>query len=65
MSVWSKLVRGHLAVLSESCSDEVIDFMLLESGLARDKHGEIQADSFADLNRYLDTLENYLGLLYR
>jgi signal transduction histidine kinase len=65
MSVWSKLVRGHLAALSESCSDEVIDFMLLESGLSRDKHGEIQADSFADLNRYLDTLENYLGLLYR
>ncbi|MFZ5602318.1 MAG: ATP-binding protein, partial [Pseudomonadota bacterium] len=65
MSVWSKLVRGHLAALSESCSDEVIDFMLMESGLARDKSGEIQADSFADLNRYLDTLENYLGLLYR
>lgn len=65
MSVWSKLVRGHLAALGESCSDEVIDFMLMESGLARDKHGEILADSFADLNRYLDTLENYLGLLYR
>lgn len=65
MSVWSRLVRGHLAALSESCSDEVIDFMLMESGLVRDKSGEIQADSFADLNRYLDTLENYLGLLYR
>jgi signal transduction histidine kinase len=65
MSVWSKLIQGHLTVLEESCSAEVIDFMLLESGLARDREGVIVADSFADLNRYLDTLENYLGLLYR
>lgn len=65
MSVWSKLIQGHLAVLEESCSPEVIDFMLLESGLTRDRQGVIVADSFADLNRYLDTLENYLGLLYR
>lgn len=65
MSVWSKLIQGHLAVLEESSSAEVIDFMLLESGLARDKQGMIVADSFSDLNRYLDTLENYLGLLYR
>src|SRR5690606_22634534 len=65
MSVWSKLIQGHLAVLEGSCSNEVIDFMLMESGLSRDKQGTIVADSFADLNRYLDTLENYLGLLYR
>jgi len=65
MSVWSKLIQGHLSVLESSCSNEVIDFMLLESGLSRDKQGVIVADSFADLNRYLDTLENYLGLLYR
>ncbi len=65
MSVWSKLIQGHLAVLEDSCSAEVIDFMLMESGLARDKQGRIVADSFSGLNRYLDTLENYLGLLYR
>ena len=65
MSVWSKLIRGHISVLEESCSVEVIDFMLIESGLGRDREGQVQADSFADLNRYLDTLENYLGLLYR
>lgn len=65
MSIWSKLIQGHLAMLEESCSPEVIDFMLLESGLSRDRNGIITADSFSDLSRYLDTLGNYLGLLYR
>lgn len=65
MSIWSKLIQGHLAMLEESCSAEVIDFMLLESGLSRDRNGDITADSFSDLSRYLDTLENYLGMLYR
>lgn len=65
MSVWSKLVHRHLAVLEQSCSDEVLHFMLLESGLKKDKSGKIEVDSFSGLNRYLDTLEQYLGVLYR
>lgn len=65
MSIWSKLVSSHVVILAESCSDEVIDFMLVESGLQRLDDGQVLVDSFADLNRYLDTLENYLGVLYR
>jgi signal transduction histidine kinase len=65
MSIWSKLVKSHLSILAESCSTEVIDFMLLESGLAKNSQGQVKVESIADLNRYLDTLENYLGVLYR
>ena len=53
---------GKSAILVEKFLEKIRH---IEYQLARDKHGEIQADSFADLNRYLDTLENYLGLLYR
>lgn len=65
MSIWSKLVKTHLKKLEESCSQEVIDFMLLESGLMRGADGLVKVESLADLARYLDTLENYLGVLYR
>ncbi|MCG8315092.1 MAG: ATP-binding protein [Pseudomonadales bacterium] len=64
-SVWSKLISEHLDLLAESCQPEVLDFMLSESGLLRDGNGFVEANSLADLNRYLDTLENYLGMLYR
>lgn len=64
-SVWSKLVSQHLDLLADSCQPDVIDFMLSESGLSRDGNGYVEAKSLADLNRYLDTLENYLGMLYR
>ena len=65
MSIWSKLVKTHLKKLEESCTSEVIDFMLLESGLSRTADGQVAVESIADLGRYLDTLENYLGVLYR
>ena len=65
MSIWSRLVSAHIRKLKETCSDEVIDFMLMESGLERDNTGSVQAHSLADLSSYLDTLENYLGVLYR
>ncbi len=65
MSIWSSLVSTHVKKLKETCEDEVIDFMLAESGLQRDSEGRVAADSLSDLSRYLDTLENYLGVLYR
>lgn len=65
VSVWSKLVSEHIDLLGESCDVDVIEFMLSESGLTRDAKGYVEASSLADLNRYLDTLENYLGMLYR
>ncbi len=52
-------------MLEDSCQPDVIDFMLSESGLTRDAQGAVAAKSLSDLNRYLDTLENYLGMLYR
>lgn len=65
MSIWSRLVKTHLKKLEESCSQEVIGFMLRESGLNRGTDGSVVVDSITDLSRYLDTLENYLGVLYR
>ena len=65
MSIWSKLVSTHLAALEESCGDDVIESMLMESGIKRDNDGNLVAESFTELNRYLDTLESYLGDLYR
>ena len=65
MSIWSRLVNAHVRKLKETCSDEVIDFMLLESALDRDEAGLVKVGTVADLSRYLDTLENYLGVLYR
>ncbi|MCG8668291.1 MAG: ATP-binding protein [Pseudomonadales bacterium] len=64
-TVWSKLITEHLDLLADSCEVDVIEFMLSESGLLRDKQGYVAAASIADLNSYLDTLENYLGMLYR
>ena len=65
MSIWSRLVKAHIKKLEETCTSEVIDFMLLESGLGRDDDGTVKVTSIGDLSRYLDTLENYLGVLYR
>lgn len=65
MSVWSSLVSNHLSILSESCSEEVLEFIVLESGLSRDAQGNVLVGSFAQVNRYLDVLGNYLGRLYR
>ena len=65
MSIWSRLVSAHIRKLKETCSDEVIDFMLMESGLEREGTEFVKVDSLTDLSRYLDTLENYLGVLYR
>ena len=39
--------------------------MLMESGLEREGTEFVKVDSLTDLSRYLDTLENYLGVLYR
>lgn len=65
MSIWSKLIARHLSVLGETCGADVIEFMLAESALAKDANGNVQAESLSELNRFLDTLENYLGVLYR
>ncbi|MDX1695110.1 MAG: ATP-binding protein [Ketobacteraceae bacterium] len=64
-SVWSKLISQHLQMLEESCQPDVINFMLSESGLARGRDGAVANASLADVSHYLDTLENYLGTLYR
>jgi signal transduction histidine kinase len=64
-SVWSNLISRHLRVLEESCQPDVIEFMLSESGMRLDKNGVVSAGSVMDLSSYLDTLENYLGVLYR
>ncbi len=64
-TIWSDLIKAHIGVLNSSCSPEVLDFMLQESGLIRDKSGTIMVDGLTDLMRYLDTLESYLGTLYR
>ena len=64
-SIWTKLIMAHMEVLTSSCSKEVLDFMLAESGLIKDKSGEVQVGGLGDLYRYLDTLESYLGMLYR
>lgn len=64
-SIWSDLIKAHIVVLKGSCSQEVLEFMLQESGLIKDKSGEIVAEGLTDLMRYLDTLESYLGTLYR
>ena len=64
-TLWSRLILAHMEVLKSSSSREVLDFMLAESGLIKDKSGEIQVEGFGGLYRYLDTLESYLGMLYR
>ncbi len=64
-SIWSDLIKAHMVVLKSSCSQEVLEFMLQESGVIKDKSGEIHANGLTDLMRYLDTLESYLGTLYR
>lgn len=65
MSIWSDLISNHLKSLKSSCTDDVMKFMLSEASLVRDEFGNVAANGLSDILNYLETLENYLGTLYR
>ena len=65
MSIWSELITSHLKTLKTTCTDDVLKFMLSEASLVKDKNGRVTANGLGDMYTYLETLENYLGTLYR
>jgi len=65
MTIWSELITNNLKSLYDSCSDDVLQFMLAEASLVQDENGAVIAESISDVFAYLETLENYLGTLYR
>ncbi|OUR90466.1 hypothetical protein A9Q81_18380 [Gammaproteobacteria bacterium 42_54_T18] len=65
MSIWSELITSHLKTLKTTCTDDVLKFMLSEASLVKDANGRVTANGLGDMYTYLETLENYLGTLYR
>ena len=65
MSIWSELITSHLKTLKATCTDDVLKFMLSEASLVKDENGRVTANGLGDMHIYLETLENYLGTLYR
>lgn len=65
MSIWSDLIRDHYLSLVRNYPSETVEEIRLRAQLDIKQNGENTANSLADLNFYLASLEEYLGLLYR
>ena len=65
MSLWSDLIRDHYESLSRNYDPEIVQEVIDRSGLTFDEKGENNAKSLRDLFNYLQSVEEYLGLLYR
>lgn len=65
MSIWSELIRDHYLSLVRNYPSETLEEIRTRAGLDIKQNGENAAKSLADLNQYMASLEEYLGLLYR
>lgn len=65
MSLWSDLIQDHYISLSRNYDPGLVKEVIDRSGLSFSEGGKNNANSLKDLFQYLQSVEEYLGLLYR